>query len=77
MEMQHLCLMKSRASEVEMDDIGIKTGKILERSLSLTSKPSKVEAASGVERNVLECTEAMEESGSSGGEQGQQMLWTS
>lgn len=64
MKMQHLCLTKSRAGEVEIDDIGIKRSKLLERSMShILLPPSKVEASSGVERNVLVCIEATQGSG--------------
>lgn len=80
--MQYLCLTKSRAGEVEMDDIGMKGGKILERSLSYILKPSKVEASDRGKRNILVCTEAPGE-GENGlevsilhsrGEEWQQML---
>ena len=35
LERQHLCLTESRAGKVKMDDIGIKRGKVLEKSRSL------------------------------------------
>lgn len=55
--------MKSRADGVETDDIGIMRGKTFERSLSYILKSSKVEASSGVKRNLLACTEAIGERG--------------
>lgn len=63
LEMQYLCLTKSRADRVETDDTGIMRSKMCERSLSYISKSSKVEASNGVERNLLACTEATGERG--------------
>lgn len=46
-------LDKIQGHEVEMDDTGIKRGKILESFLSCIKKPSKVEVSNGLERNIL------------------------
>lgn len=63
LEVQYLSMMKFRADAVETVDIGIKRGKMFERSLPYILKPSKVEASSSRERNLLTCTEAIGESG--------------